>query len=180
MEIMESLSKSQIEQLDCATKRIMELVVNQQDVFEITLQSQTAGIEAIREDMVDHLETHHVATRRALTLQNRDTRAEINTMEIKVVDSVQVVGQANRAEHERTQSQIKELREALDLLSNQIHQRDLELKDLLNALNRTKDKKQRKSLGEKSNTVTAALLALETVYRSLRVRCILNVPECKV
>lgn len=97
------------------------------------------------------------------------TKEQIKSTEAEVIETIEVVNQANQAEHENTRSEIAELKGALRLLSEQMKARDLELKELLSAYNRTRSTKKRQRLGERSNAVTAALLALETMYRSLQV-----------
>jgi hypothetical protein len=47
--------------------------------------------------------------------------------------------------------------------------RNQELNDLLAEFNKSKSKKKRQQLSERSNAVTAAIPALETMYRSLKV-----------
>ena len=97
------------------------------------------------------------------------TSEHIVTSKVEVIEAIGVTNETNKLEHKGTQQQIAELQESLRILSQQMRDRDMELKELLVAYNRTRNKKKRQQLGERSNAVTAALLALETVYRSLQV-----------
>lgn len=114
-------------------------------------------------------------SRQALSAAEQHEHVLNKTQELIKSSEVEVVGVitvASQEEHGNTRSQIEELKEALRILSEQMQARDLELKELLKAVNNTRSPKKRKELGERSNAVTAALFALETMYRSLRVSLI--------
>jgi len=61
------------------------------------------------------------------------------------------------------------LEQAIAQIAQDMKQRDEELKELLKALICSHNKKERKALQERSNAVTAALVALMTIYESLQV-----------
>ena len=67
-----------------------------------------------------------------------------------------------------TQAQIADLKEAIKMLEGQIRDHTEVLKSTLVSLNKARGIKKRKTLMERSNAVTAALLTLETMYRSLQ------------
>lgn len=98
----------------------------------------------------------------------------IQLSETAIISSVELGDQTNQAEHTQTQNQIAELKESIRILADQIEARDLELKQLLTAFNNTKNATQRRKLGDQSNAVTAALLALEIMYSTLMVSIILR------
>lgn len=100
---------------------------------------------------------------------NKAVTRRIKSTELEILDAIDATSQATQVEHRNTQEQIEELRVALRELSRQLDSRNQELKDLLIDLNRSKGKEKRKMLAERSNAVTAAIFALETMYRSLKV-----------
>ncbi|OQV02262.1 hypothetical protein CLAIMM_07493 [Cladophialophora immunda] len=96
------------------------------------------------------------------------TAKRIESTELEIISSIEAAGDANQVEHANTQREIAKLKGALQALSEQIESRNQELKSLLSAFNLSKSKKKREQFSEWSNAVTAALLALETMYRSLK------------
>ncbi|KAF2498330.1 hypothetical protein BU16DRAFT_290004 [Lophium mytilinum] len=121
----------------------------------------------------------HAITRQEVQTQTQTIMAEnsdlhdnatkaLHSCKAGIIGTVQLNCQVSQAEHKQTQSQIAELKEALDVLTAQIKIREEELKQLLSAYSCTRNKKKKKELGERSNAATAALLALETIYRSLQ------------
>lgn len=100
---------------------------------------------------------------------NNATAQQIESIEVEIVNVVNTTSDINQAEHIQTQSQILELKQALRELSNQMALRNQELKEVLEAFQASKSKKSKKQLFERSKVVTAAIMALETMYRSLKV-----------
>jgi hypothetical protein len=110
--------------------------------------------------------------------QNREcssvTLLQIQSTELGIVDKVNATSEINQAEHSQTQTQIAQLQQALRELSEQMAMRNQELQDVLAAFQGTKNKTTKKKLYERSKLVTVALLALETMYRNLKVCRILS------
>jgi molecular chaperone GrpE (heat shock protein) len=88
---------------------------------------------------------------------------------VAVIAKIEDAETTDHGEHETTRKEISELQEALRLLSEQMEASGEELKSLLHEFNHTTNEKKRRHLGQRSNAVTAALLALEIVYRSILV-----------
>lgn len=131
--------------------------------------------EADLTNQAEHRSTREVLSSQALRAAEQRKHVLTKTEELiksSEVEVVSVITVASQEEHENTRNQIEELKEALRILSEQMQSRDLELKELLKAFNNTRSTNKRKELGERSNAVTAALFALETMYRSLRVSLI--------
>lgn len=102
--------------------------------------------------------------------QNLETvTRRVESTEIEVINVIHDTHESNERARAETQAQIAELQKAIEVLKGQIDERSDELRSLLVACIETKDAKKRKRLGERSNAVTAALLALETMYESLQV-----------
>jgi hypothetical protein len=97
------------------------------------------------------------------------TVTAVQSSQTTIVSSVEMNSQINQADNARTQSQIAELKISISILTEQIKARDQELKQLLTAFSETKNAAKRKRIGERSNAVTAALLALQTMYNTLLV-----------
>lgn len=93
----------------------------------------------------------------------------IESTGVEILHTIKITRDANQVEHGNTQSQIAELKAALGVLSEQMTLRNQELKDILAAFNESKNTKAKQQLSQRSNAVTAAILALETMYRSLKV-----------
>ncbi|KAF2267333.1 hypothetical protein CC78DRAFT_566278 [Lojkania enalia] len=144
---------------------------------DLTL-TRTKLVDAITE--ADHIaQRDHMKTREAISTaqkvseQNtlrihKSTIKEVQAVRVEFQDAAERRREEDLAAHEITQGQIAELNEAVQMLSAQIRDRDEELKGLLVAFHRTKNPRKMKELGERSNAVTSALLALETMHRTLK------------
>lgn len=97
------------------------------------------------------------------------TAQQIESTEVEIVNVINTTSEINQAEHSQTQRQIEELRQALQELTDQMASRNQELKELLETYQTTKSKKSKKQLFDRSKVLTAAIMALETMYRSLKV-----------
>ena len=138
--------------LNDKTREILNLIVNQQDVFDGCTQAQTAEIKAM-----------HTETNEMVIEQHSVTRIEI-------IEVIQIAGESGEAAQQATQQEISQLKVAIQQLSDQMQQKDAELRDLLKSFHKTRSQKKKKVLQEMSNAVSATLLALEVMYRSLQVR----------
>jgi hypothetical protein len=165
---------------DEATKRIIDAIIKQRDIFETVSQAQGVEFLKLHQDTWVTIENQHVMTREEMKLQterlgkiqstgNKKTREQMTSIGEDIIGTMESMNKDIQAEHETTRSQITELKEALSQLSQQIKQRDRDLQDLLAAFNRTRSKKKRKQLKEQTDAITAALLALQTAYKSLQV-----------
>lgn len=92
----------------------------------------------------------------------------IHASQEQITEAVECSREENDMAHAGTQAQIADLKQAIKMLEDQIKEHTEVLKSTLAALNNTRGTKKRKALMERSNAVTAALLALETMYRSLQ------------
>jgi len=104
-------------------------------------------------------------------------REEHATTRSEIVDEVHLANAHSREAQEIARQEIAQLQQALNQLSEEMRQRDAELKGLLTDFAKTGSSKKRKILQERSNAVSATLFALETVYRSLQVY-ILDTKAC--
>src|SRR5438045_1465301 len=87
----------------------------------------------------------------------------------EVIEALQSLDSSSRAEQEATRRELEQLKQALAQIKQQMKRRDEELKELLKALSRNHNKRERKALRERSNAVTVALYALSTIYETLQV-----------
>lgn len=133
------------------SREILEHIISHQDVFKREIEAQTEEIRTI-----------HVETNKTITEQHRATRVEI-------IEAITISEQRSEVEQQATRQEIAQLKQALDLLSEQIKQKDVELQEFLTAFRQTTSPKKKKALRERSNAVSATLLALEVIYRSLLV-----------
>jgi uncharacterized protein (DUF3084 family) len=103
----------------------------------------------------------HTETSETIIEQHAVTRIEI-------IEAIQITEQSSEAAQQATQQEIIQLKEA-------IQQKDAELREFLKAFRETRSHKK-KALQERSNVVSATLLALELMYRSLQVcvECVYN------
>ena len=165
--------------------RLETIKLHEEGMKQVKEQHLTTRAEINKESQgtsmviqVEHIKTReeiHVqaAIVEDLLIATEDrTKERITSAETGIVELISYADQANQAEHARTQDQVAELQRALYQLGEQIKTRDCELKALLDAYHRTKNSKKRKDLVERSNAVTAALLALETMYKGLQVRIV--------
>jgi hypothetical protein len=95
---------------------------------------------------------------------NRALSRSIELATGNLQDALDSKAEANAIQHDQTRAQIVELQEALRQLSEQIEARDRQLAFLLTDLSKTTKEKRRKRLQEQSNAVTAAIVALQTMY----------------
>jgi hypothetical protein len=138
--------------LEDKTREILNLIINQHDVFNSDTQAQTAEIKAM-----------HTETNETITEQHSMTRIEI-------IEAIQITEQSSEAAQQATQQEIAQLKAAIQQLSDQMKQKDAELREFLKAFRETRSQKKKKALQERSNAVSATLIALEIIYRSLQVR----------
>jgi hypothetical protein len=129
--------------------QIIDFIISQQDVFKVDTESQTAEIRNM-----------HVETNEMIIEQHDVTRIEI-------IEAIQVTEQHNEADQLATRQEIAQLKEAIKQLSEQMKQKDIELGEFLKAFRETRSQKK-KVLQKRSNAVSATLLALEIMYRSLQ------------
>jgi uncharacterized protein (DUF3084 family) len=110
----------------------------------------------------------HTETSETIIEQHAVTRIEI-------IEAIQITEQSSEAAQQATQQEIIQLKEAIQQLSEQMKQKDAELREFLKAFRETRSHKK-KALQERSNVVSATLLALELMYRSLQVcvECVYN------
>lgn len=126
----------------------------------------------------------HVERREAAAEQHNETRdiilqnqeqlfAEISKQEVEsrceIIDAIDDVDEEVRAGFLDTQQEIIQLKGAIKQLQKQIQHGNEELANLLREFAETRSTKKKKSLLERSNAVSATLLALEIMYRSLKV-----------
>jgi hypothetical protein len=88
---------------------------------------------------------------------------------IEIIEAIQITEQSSEAAQQATQLEIIQLKAAIQQLSEQMKQKDAELREFLKAFRETQNQKKKKVLRERSNAVSATLLALEVMYRSLQV-----------
>jgi hypothetical protein len=104
----------------------------------------------------------HAETSETIIEQHRVTRIEI-------IEAIQIIEQSSEAAQQATQQEIIQLKAAIQQLSEQIKQKDAELREFLKAFRETRSQKKKAALREGTNAVSATLLALEVMYRSLQV-----------
>jgi hypothetical protein len=125
-------------------------------------------------------EAEHLATRQEIqqgedriiastTAAHREASRTIQTAEIRLHEAIGSTDEASAIRHQQTQSQIAEIEQALSQLSQQMQAQEAALRALVTAMGQATNSKKRTLLRERSNAVTAAILALETMYRSLQV-----------
>jgi predicted RNase H-like nuclease (RuvC/YqgF family) len=141
------------QKLDEKSQRIVDLIVQQQDVFTNSIQKQTEEIKAL-----------HAESKATVIEQHTTTRVEI-------VQAIQVTKESSEADQVATRQEIANLKAAIKELSEQMKQKDAELSQFLKEFREARTEKKKKALQERSNAVSATLLALEMIYRSLQVRC---------
>jgi molybdopterin synthase catalytic subunit len=150
-----------------------EITTHTEEQHKDTRLSLTKSISSVNAtNQAEHKSTREAMSSQAFRATEQHETVLTRTEELVKSSEVEVIGVlsvSNQEEHEQTRSQIDELKEALRILKEQMDSRDQELKGLLKLFNSTRSTKERKKLGERSNAVTAALLALESMYRSLRV-----------
>ncbi|TRX89943.1 hypothetical protein FHL15_009215 [Xylaria flabelliformis] len=190
LENLQTLVESYVTYCDAPTRQIFDAIIKNRNVFDSTLSDRNVLICGLHEETRKYIQQHHETTRRELRQvaagvaqvnqeEHAKTRKEIQQEAERVtvsnrdsnryvVDAVGLSAEANSTMHEQTQSQIASVTEALRQLSEQLEARDRELRNLLTDLHKSTSNKKRKLLYERSNAVTAAILALQTMFRSLR------------
>ena len=165
--------------LSSRNKTILDALINNRDVFQQSVQAQTDKVRKMLDQTDAVIGEEHAKTRTEIVqtvyvadAHNREEHAE---MRIVVVENVTAADASNREQHEATRQQVKQLEHALTVLKGEIRKRDEELKEFLSAFTQTHSPAKRRKLQERSNAVSAALLALETVYRRLEVSSSLEV-----
>ncbi|KAH7134172.1 hypothetical protein EDB81DRAFT_858821 [Dactylonectria macrodidyma] len=142
------------------------------DTTRLELHQVTTHLEQTNQD--EHAKTRQEIEEDANRViashidSNREVFHMVQLAEANLHETTEINAEANAIQHEQTQSQIAELKEALRQLSSQIKARDQELQDLLTAFTKSKSQKKRKLLRERSNAVSAALFALRTMHDSLQ------------
>ena len=104
------------------------------------------------------------------------TAQQIETIEVEKTDVFDTILEINQAEQCQSQSLIAKLKQALLEISYQLALRNQELKEVLEAFKSWWSNMSKKQLYERSKTVTAAILALETMSRTLKVSLSLCIP----
>lgn len=99
----------------------------------------------------------------------RITLQQVQSSELEILDRLNSTSELNQTQHLETRVQIAQLQQAIQDLSAQMEMRTRELKEVLAKFQSTSDKTAKKQLQERSKLVTVALLALETMYRNLKV-----------
>ncbi|KAJ9604696.1 hypothetical protein H2200_010810 [Cladophialophora chaetospira] len=137
---------------------------------EFFLALKDAGNSSQRDHELTRDEIHSWNDELTSTIvtSNQVTNERIASSTVEVSTRIDLSESTNREQHESTQRQISELQEALRVLNEQIQTRNEELKGLLSDFNKTNNKKKRQHIGELSSAVTAALLALETMFQTLQ------------
>ncbi|KAF2744731.1 hypothetical protein M011DRAFT_460756 [Sporormia fimetaria CBS 119925] len=170
--------QSYIQSSDERTQKIIDAILNQGDIFTALLLDYGSENAQLHETTRSVVQEEHTRTRELIQLEGqrlgseseerqRTTIRAVQASETMIISSIETNGEANQINHARTQSQIAELETALQVIKEQMEARDRELKQLLTALHETRNASKRRTIGEKSNAVTAALMALETMYSTL-------------
>jgi len=144
-----------------------EIITHTEEQHNDTRSIITKAISTVNAaNEADHKLTREVITSQASRATEQHESALNRTEDLiksSEVEVIRVVTAANQEDHKDTRSQIDELKEALRILQEQMHSRDLELKEPPKLYSNTRSVKERKKLGERSNAVTAALFALESI-----------------
>ncbi|KAE8446593.1 hypothetical protein EG329_011786 [Mollisiaceae sp. DMI_Dod_QoI] len=137
------------ESLKANTQEIIDLIIKGEDICKSQIEDQTSEIRAMHAETNDVIVDQHDSTR------------------IEIMEAIRVTKQHTEAEHDATRQDISQLKDAIAELSNQIKQKDNELKEILTDFQNTRSQAKKKKLQERGNAASAALLALEVMYRSL-------------
>lgn len=188
---------------DQNTQEVLRAILSCKDVFEAKLQhlelldaashtetrtiiqrnhlATTQIIQSTIDSGVSVSATQHDQTREAISRRLSKTeglsRAQIETTTTEIINVIHDSQLSDARAHAHTQAQIDELQRAIQLLGDQIAERNKELESLIALCSQTRNAKKREKISERSTAVTAALLALETMYRSLQVSCDLKTPN---
>lgn len=107
-------------------------------------------------------------TKKALDQASAALAEEQAKTHVAMVNAVRVADH-NQEEQKVILHQIFDVKKAMEQMREEIRKKDDEFKDTLLAYIHAHSPKKRKALKEKGNLISAALVALETVYRSLQV-----------
>jgi hypothetical protein len=129
------------------------------------VQAVAASAEAIQETLSAEsikADNRHQHTAEVIVAKQIKAHTE-------VIETLQSLNCSSRAEQEATRRELEQLKQALTKTEQDIKTRVEELKEFVEALNRTRDDKLRRQLQERSNTITVALSAMAIVHESLQV-----------
>lgn len=107
-------------------------------------------------------------TKRALDQASAALAEEQAKTHVAVVNAVRVADNSQE-EQKVILHQIFDVKKAMEQMQEQMTKKNDELKETILAHIHAHSPKKRKALKEKGNLISAALVALETVYRSLQV-----------
>jgi uncharacterized protein YtpQ (UPF0354 family) len=107
-------------------------------------------------------------TKKALDQASAALAEEQTKTHVAVVNAVRVADN-NQEEQKVILHQIFDVKKAMEQMREEFRRKDDELKETILDYIRAHNPKKRKALKEKGNLISAALVALETVYRSLQV-----------
>lgn len=107
-------------------------------------------------------------TKKALDQASAALAEEQAKTHVAVVNAVHVADN-NQEEQKVILHQIFDVKKAMEQMREEIRKKDDEFKETLLAYIHAHNPKKRKALREKGNLISAALVALETVFRSLQV-----------
>jgi hypothetical protein len=147
-----------VEQHNSTRSQIVEVV---ETTSRQSMEQSMDEHEAIRQDVQLHTYTLgrlQAETHVTVVEQHEETRTQI-----------QIVDQRNQDEHETTQREISQLRQATRQLLEEIRKVRAGHRELVEAFSRQHSPKKRRRLLKLSNAASATLLALEKLYRSLQV-----------
>lgn len=185
-------------ELNERSKEILDAMIDNQNIFKLLIESQTAEIQQMHEDtnervvelhestrsqIIQSLENtsrksmdEHEATRQDLQLHtytlgrlHAETNLTVLEQQEETRNHLQIMDQRSQNEHETTQREISQLKQALRQLREEMKKIDAGLKESLAAFNRQRSPRKRRRLQKLSNAASATLLALETLYRSIQV-----------
>jgi hypothetical protein len=137
--------------LDDLSKILAGAICSSQDVFTASLQTQTQSLKATVEESELHLRDDHATPRD------------------EVIAAVSDTVQSNQLEHQATREEIAQTKVALQQLSEQIERKNDELRDVLSKFAAATITQKKQRFQDLSRAITLTLLALETMYRSLKV-----------
>ncbi|KAN0099315.1 hypothetical protein V8E51_013090 [Hyaloscypha variabilis] len=128
------------------------------------VQAVAASAEAIQETLSAEsikADNRHQHTAEVIVAKQIKAHTE-------VIETLQSLNCSSRAEQEATRRELEQLKQALTKTEQDIETRVEELKEFVEALNRTRDDKLRRQLQERSNAITVALSAMAIVHESLQ------------
>jgi hypothetical protein len=169
----------QIESLksdDRHTNTVTTIVAKQEEVYgEISRKLDEAGELTVQAVIANGESVHNLISSEGSRSdeKHRETTEIIVTKQTEshteVIETLQSLDSTSRTEQEATRREVEELKKAMKQIEEDMKRRDAELKELLQALSRTRNDLERKGLRERSNAVTVALVALMTIHETLKV-----------